>query len=44
MVIRHTGENLKMKSLKEPYPKNLTLPYAPLIASKKEDVTRLVTS
>ena len=25
MVIRQTGENLKMKSLKEPYPKNLIL-------------------
>lgn len=25
MVIRHTGENLKMKYLKEPYPKNLLL-------------------
>ena len=25
MVIRHTGENMKMKSLKEPYPKNLLL-------------------
>ncbi len=25
MVIRHTGENLKLKYLKEPYPKNLLL-------------------
>ena len=25
MIIRHTGENLKMKSWKEPYPKNLIL-------------------